>query len=151
MPQIHRILCPIDFSRTSERAADYAVGLARQLGSSVHFVHAWEMPVYGLPDRGLILGAEDVVQITDAIQKQMDACLTRHAEVDMALQARIVQGSPAREIVRVATELGAELIVMGTHGRRGVEHMLLGSVAERVVRTSTVPVLTVPPHRDGTA
>lgn len=147
MPQIHRIVCPIDFSSTSERAADYAVRLARQLGAAVHFVHAWETPAYALPDGAVLFGPEVVARITTELQKQMDACIARHAQIDVAVKGHLVQGTPAREIVRMSGELGAELIVMGTHGRTGIAHLVLGSVAERVVRTSVVPVLTIPPDR----
>lgn len=145
MPAVNRILCPVDFSETSERAATYAVSLARQLGAGIHFVHAWQMPVYAFPDGAVILGADAVAQVTDDLQKNLDAEVARHKEPDLAVQAHLVQGIPDREIARLARELDCQLIVMGTHGRTGLPHMLIGSVAERVVRTSAVPVLVVPP------
>jgi universal stress protein A len=147
MPAIHRIVCPVDFSESSERAAHYAAALARQLGAGLHFVHAWQMPVYAFPDGAVILGPDVVTQITGELQKSLDALAERHAQPDLAIQSHLVQGLADREVVRVAKELGAELIVMGTHGRTGLPHLFLGSVAERVVRTSSVPVLTVPPDR----
>lgn len=147
MPAIHRIVCPVDFSESSERAAQYAVGLARQLGAGLHFVHAWQMPVYAFPDGAVILGPDVVAQITEELQRSLDALIERHRQPELALTGHLVQGLADREIVRVAGELGAELIVMGTHGRTGLPHLFLGSVAERVVRTSPVPVLTVPPDR----
>ena len=144
MPAIHRILCPVDFSESSERASDYAVALARQLGAGVHFLHAWQMPVYAFPDGAVILGPDVVAQITGELQKSLDARVKRHQEPELAVQGHLAQGLPDREIVRMAGELGCELIVMGTHGRTGLPHLFLGSVAERVVRTSPIPVLTVP-------
>ena len=147
MPAIHRILCPVDFSESSERAADYAVALARQLGAGLHFLHAWQMPVYAFPDGAVILGPDVVAQITGELQRSLDALVERHREPELAVQGHLAQGLADREIVRVAGELGCELIVMGTHGRTGLPHLFLGSVAERVVRTSSVPVLTVPPDR----
>ncbi|AKF08508.1 universal stress protein [Sandaracinus amylolyticus] len=147
MPAIHRVLVPVDFSESSERAADYAVALARQLGAGVHFLHAWQMPVYAFPDGAVILGPDVVAQITTELQRSLDALVERHKEPELAVEGHLAQGLPDREIVRAAGELGCELIVMGTHGRTGLPHLFLGSVAERVVRSSSVPVLTVPPDR----
>ena len=147
MPAIHRIVCPVDFSETSERAAQYAAALARQLGAGLHFVHAWQMPVYAFPDGAVILGPDVVAQITDELQRSLDALIERHRGPDLAIEGHLTQGLADREIVRMAGELNAELIVMGTHGRTGLPHLFLGSVAERVVRSSSVPVLTVPPER----
>ncbi|UJR78871.1 universal stress protein [Sandaracinus amylolyticus] len=147
MPAIHRVLVPVDFSESSERAADYAVALARQLGAGVHFLHAWQMPVYAFPDGAVILGPDVVAQITTELQRSLDALVERHKEPELSVEGHLKQGLPDREIVRAAGELGCELIVMGTHGRTGLPHLFLGSVAERVVRTSNVPVLTVPPDR----
>lgn len=147
MPAIQRILCPVDFSDTSERAAQYAVRLARQLGAGIHFVHAWQMPVYAFPDGAVILGPDVVAQITSELQRSLDALVERHREPELAVEGHLVQGLADREITRMAEQLDAQLIVMGTHGRTGLTHLFLGSVAERVVRTSKVPVLTVPPDR----
>ncbi len=147
MPAIHRIVCPVDFSETSERAVQYAVALARQLGAGLHLVHAWQMPVYAFPDGAVILGPDVVAEITGELQRSLDAMIARHKEPELAIEGHLMQGVPDREIVRMAKELGVELIVMGTHGRTGLPHLFLGSVAERVVRTSDVPVLTVPPDR----
>jgi nucleotide-binding universal stress UspA family protein len=147
MPAIQRILCPVDFSETSERAARYAVALARQLGAGLHFVHAWQMPVYAFPDGAVILGPDVVAQITGELQGSLDALVARHREPELAVEGHLAQGLADREITRLANELDCQLIVMGTHGRTGLPHLFLGSVAERVVRTSPVPVLTVPPDR----
>ncbi len=147
MPAIHRILCPVDFSETSERALQYAVALARQFGAGIHLVHVWQMPVYAFPDGAVILGPDVVAEITNEMQRSLDAMIARHKEPELVIEGHLMQGVPDREVARMANQLNAELIVMGTHGRTGISHMLLGSVAERVVRTSTVPVLTVPPDR----
>ena len=147
MAAIRTILCPIDFSACSERAVLYAMDLARQFGASVHLVHAWQMPVYAFPDGAIILGPEVVSQITNELQRSLDATIKRHEDQGVAIKGHLVQGVPDREIGRMAGEIGAELIVMGTHGRTGLGHLVLGSVAERVVRTCPVPVLTVPPER----
>ncbi len=147
MTAIQRILCPVDFSETSERAAQYAVGLARQFGASIHFMHSWQMPVYGFPDGGVILGPEVVAKITAELQRNLDATVAKYQEPELSVTGHLTQGSPDREAVRLAREIGADLICMGTHGRTGLPHLFLGSVAERIVRTSPVPVLTIPPDR----
>lgn len=147
MPRITRILCPVDFSPGSERAAVYAVELAEKLGASVMLLHAWELPVYAVPDGALAFGTEVMMRVETVMTKEAEALAARLRKRGVDLQTRVVQGVPAIEIIRRTSELGAELVVMGTHGRTGLSHLLMGSVAERVVRTSEVPVLTVPPDR----
>jgi universal stress protein A len=147
MPSIRRIVCPVDFSESSDHAARYAVGLARQLGASIHFVHAWQPPVYPLPDGPIILGPEVVARITDEARRALDAVAERFRDPELTIETRLLQGATDHEIVRCASEIGADLIVMGTHGRTGLAHLVLGSVAERVVRTAGVPVLCVPRER----
>ncbi len=144
MLAIHRILCAVDFSETSERAATFAASLANKFGAELHFAHVWQMPVYAFPDGGVILGPDVVTQITADLQQNLDGVVSRHSEPGRSVQGHLMQGIPDREIVRLGKELAADWIVLGTHGRTGLSHLLLGSVAERVVRTSPVPVLTVP-------
>ena len=81
------------------------------------------------------------------MKKQAETLAARLRRPSVDVQSRVVQGAPALEITRLSAELGADLVVMGTHGRTGLSHLLVGSVAERVVRTSLVPVLTIPPDR----
>jgi nucleotide-binding universal stress UspA family protein len=148
MSRIQRILCPVDFSPTSDRAAVYAVGLAHQLGASVRFFHAWEIPPsYPLPEGALMFGADVMGMIETESKKRMDACVGQHRDAGVPVEGIVVEGYAADRIVQAATGGAVDLVVMGTHGRRGFAHALLGSVAERVVRTSPVPVLTVPMAR----
>ncbi|MGF1464914.1 MAG: universal stress protein [Sandaracinaceae bacterium] len=142
MPRIERVLCPVDFSPGSERALAYAVFLRRQLGAEVHVLHVYQLPVYALPDGALLPGPEFTVRLQDDSNKALQEMLDQHP--DEELDGHLVEGVPHAEIIRRAKELDCDLIVMGTHGRTGLERLLLGSVAERVVRTSEVPVLTVP-------
>ena len=143
MPQIKRILCPVDFSETSEHALRYGIDLASRLGADVHLLHAYQLPTYALPDGALLARPDFVNELTTELQKQLDALIHRYAGHDVPLEGKITEGLAFQEINRVAEEDGADMIVMGTHGRTGMKHLLLGSVAERVVRTATVPVLTV--------
>ena len=143
MPEIRKILIPVDFSPPSDHATDYGVDLAEQLGAEVDVVHAYQIPIYALPDGGVMVGPEFVSRLTESAQKGLDQLVERYADRKVKLRTHMADGAPHLEVQRLAEELGADLIVMGTHGRTGLRHFLLGSVAERVVRVSTVPVVTV--------
>lgn len=144
MTPITRILVPTDFSATSDAALAHARRLAEQFGASLHLVHAFAEPyaatgadLYGivpLPVR------EDLLRDAEA---RLEERLPRAEREKNGGTAEVIHGLPATAIVRHAANIGADLIVMGTHGRGGVAHLLLGSVAERVVRTAPCPVLTI--------
>ena len=142
MTDIRRILCPVDFSEPSEVAVDFAVELAAKFGAEVHLVHVYQLPVYALPDGAMMAGPEFTTKVTTELQKALAELAAKFAP--LKLETHLVEGVPYRETVRMTEELGADLVVVGTHGRTGLRHLLLGSVAERVVRSSKVPVITVP-------
>jgi len=137
-----RILVPTDGSSGVERALCHALDLAKRHGATVHAIYVVDSAGYSsLPMETSWEG------ISDMLRDEGEAALDRVRELaderDVPLDTDIVDGSPSREIVRVAEDDGADLIVMGTHGRGGLDRLLLGSVAERVVRSAPVPVLTV--------
>lgn len=139
MDPIRHILVPVDFSATSERAADYAVELAAATGAKLTLAQVIEPSPYLVP-----------ADVTDAIRSATKRELDRRAE-ELRPHARSVEtilgeGKPWQEIGKLASQVGADLIVLGTHGRRGFARAILGSVAERVVRSAPVPVVTVPGH-----
>lgn len=142
MAEIRCIVCPVDFSEPSERALEWAADLARDFGAALHLVHVYQLPVYALPDGAVIAGPEFTTRVTSELTKSLAARAEKHGIASE--RTHLVEGVPWREIIRMTEELGAEIIVMGTHGRTGLRHLLMGSVAERVVRTSPVPVVTVP-------
>jgi universal stress protein A len=137
---ITQILVPTDFSQPSERALDYARDLGHQFGASLHLLHVVNRPLLA---EGL--AAEAAVSHGAALGSEMAAEAQRrlHEAVPDAASADVVFGYAARSIVEHASRLGVDLIVMGSHGRTGIAHVLLGSVAEAVVRTAPCPVLTV--------
>ena len=143
MPDIRRILCATDFSGASKHAYEYAVDLAAKLGAAVSVIHAYQIPAYTLPD-GMV---EVPVEVEASVRERLDQQLkefsrsidTKGVKVDVHL----LDGVPYVEITHAARELKADLVVIGTHGRTGLAHLLLGSVAERVVRTCEAPVLTI--------
>ena len=140
---IQTILVPLDFGEVSEHALDVALDLAQQLRAKVHVVHVYQIPVYGFPDGAFVTGPEVASRIADASQKGLDAVVEKYAARGVTLTSSLRQGSAHEEIVETARALPAELIVVGTHGRGVIAHALLGSVTEKVVRMSPVPVLTI--------
>ena len=142
MPPIKKILAPIAFDQPSH-SLDYAVALAAQLGATVCVVHVYPIPVYSFPDGALITSPDLAAKLSAAAQKNLDAAVASRKERGVELSSLLLEGNPWEEIVAAAKKENADLVVMGTHARRGVTRALLGSVAEQVLRTSTVPVLVV--------
>lgn len=139
-----RILVPFDFSDGSERALQYAVGLAKALGAELVVLHAYEVPVVGMPD--VVATAELTTRVVQAADQGLREACAKHAVSGVRLTSQLRAQDPREAIIAVADEMDAGLIVLGTHGRTGLKRLLLGSVAEFIVRTATRPVLTV--HRD---
>jgi len=148
---LDRILVPTDFSEASGCALRYGRALSAAFGSALHVLHvvenlvahAWTAEVYVTALPGLL---DEVAR--DA-EKRLAALVTDDDRTRFGARATVLTGSPSAEIVRYAQANTIDLIVMGTHGRGVVEHMLIGSVAEKVVRKASCPVLTVRyPQRD---
>ncbi len=149
MLQLRRILVPVDFSETSDRALDEAIELASKFGATITVLHAYQIPVYGFPDGAFITGADIASQLSSAAQQRLDALVQARRAKGVELTAVLRSGVPWEEIDAVAKTSGADLIVIGTHGRRGLSRALLGSVAENVIRTTTLPVLTIKGPHEG--
>lgn len=145
MREIRKILVPTDFSVHAEAAADFAVDLAEKFEADVFFLHVYDYPTYVLPDGALLPAADVVTGMMADIAERFERIRARYAERGLRLSTETRQGVPLPEIVKYAKEISADLIVMGTHGRTGLEHFLIGSVAEKVVRKAPCPVLTVRP------
>lgn len=137
MLPIKKILVPTDFSDAAENALAYGLELAAKLGASVELVHAWQLSAYASPSSDLAKAMEH------DLARDLDDAARRHVSHGVPLHRHLRLGIPYVEIVKAASELGCQLIVMGTTGKTGLEHFLLGSVAERIVRTAECPVLTV--------
>jgi nucleotide-binding universal stress UspA family protein len=146
MIEIQRILCPVDFSEHSRRAVDHAIAIARWYGSTVTALHVFSpAPVAAYGPGPVIL---EPMVLTDADRDQLlaetRAFIAAEAAPEVAIDAVVRQGYAARGILEQAEGMRADLIVIGTHGRSGFERLVLGSVAERVLRKAGCPVLTVP-------
>ena len=137
-----RILVPTDGSEGVERAVDHATGLAVAHGASLHAVYVVNTASYGtLPMETSWEGVADMLR--DEGEAAVERVKAIADERGVPAEVALVDGTPSREIVRYAESNDCDLVVMGTHGRGGIDRLLLGSVAERVVRSSGVPVLTV--------
>jgi len=137
------ILVPTDMSPHAEAALDYACELASSLGATVHLVNVIGIPSYGVPELGLAITSSMIDAMIADNQKALEALAARKRGTATIGQILLKTGDARDSIDQTAKELGADLIVMGTHGRRGVTRALLGSVAETVVRTAPCPVLTI--------
>lgn len=141
MPFKHLIIAT-DFSESSQHALDLAVELAQRFEAELTLVHSWEAPSYSYGG-GLYLPVDLVTPIEQAAVAQLNIALTDLRVRLPRAQSMLRAGLAWEEVLAAATQAHADLIVLGTHGRRGLNRALLGSVAEKVVRLSRVPVLTV--------
>jgi universal stress protein A len=140
MIALNRILVPIDFSGTSESALKYGVALTRAFHASLHLLNVPEHPG-NAAEAEYPIGLFETMQ--NAAHDRLGHLLNDTDAQDLKPQCAMRIGQPADEIVRYAREHDIDLIVMGTHGREGVARVVMGSVAEKVVRRSGCPVLTV--------
>jgi nucleotide-binding universal stress UspA family protein len=135
------ILVPSDFQAASAAALELAVELADKLDAKLTLLHVWELPIY--PYMDFMLASEVISSVEDAatkgLERELSALRVRRPDAEGLLRTGVAWSA----IQDVIQELKPDLVVMGTHGRRGLSHLTLGSVAEKTVRLSTVPVLTV--------
>lgn len=141
-----RILVPTDFSDPSTEALDTAVAFAKLSGATLDLVHVAIEPSFVLPPPVDVapVAPIDLGAVMARISDSLGSEEARVREAGVTCESAVVVGRPDTEIVSRATSTGAQLIVMGTHGRSGLAHALLGSIAERVVQHSPCPVLIVP-------
>jgi universal stress protein A len=139
-----RILVPLDFGEPSMHALTYAKTLAEPLGASLDLLYVVPNPYVADPS-GLYMALPQ--NLLDDFEREartrLEHTLTPEERKTLKAQTSVRTGDPLVEIVEQARQTAVDLIVMGTHGRTGVSHLLLGSVAERVIRTAPCPVLTV--------
>jgi len=144
MVKVSKILVAVDFSPGSRAAVEYGAMFARALQSTVTLFH-----VYQTPDSMSAIvpgadGAADDAKDRGLAQTWLEKLRTEAKEyIDVEVAVLVEHGSPAEEIVALSHRSGFDLVVMGTHGRTGIRHVLMGSVAEAVVRLAPCPVLTI--------
>jgi universal stress protein A len=144
MTAFRKILVPVDFSPHSEEALRVAGEIARRYGGTLDIVHVYDPVVYPLPDGYVMLTQRQLDELFAVFDKQLSLMETRAEAAGVGhVETHVRQGIAAADICDFAAQGAFDLIVMGTHGRRGLSHLLLGSVAERVLRLATCPVLTL--------
>jgi nucleotide-binding universal stress UspA family protein len=144
--RLQRILLPTDFSEYSAAATTYACELAAKFDSELHLLHTLEIHPLATPDFGMGLALPRYAEESKAAaEKAMTTAIDPAWSAGHRVIHVLREGSPHAEIVRYARDKEIDLIVLATHGRTGLSHVLMGSVAENVVRTAPCPVLTVRP------
>jgi nucleotide-binding universal stress UspA family protein len=139
---IRRILVPVDFSEAALGVLEYALEIARDRGAEVTLLHVVGVPVAPFdPAYGVAADPKMLLDLQSGAEKGLAEMVERFPGTEIRTQVHT--GSPSREIVREAKEWNADLVVIGTHGRTGLRHVFLGSVAENVVRLAPCPVLTL--------
>jgi nucleotide-binding universal stress UspA family protein len=141
MKLFKQILVPTDFEACSAEALGVAIGLARAFDGKVTILHVWQIPVY--PYMVPALNSELISSVQERAADRLAQELHGLRMASANAEALLKTGTASDGILEATKEMEPDLIVMGTHGHRGVRHGLLGSVAEKIVRISTVPVLTV--------
>jgi nucleotide-binding universal stress UspA family protein len=144
---IRTILVPIDFSVHSKNALKYAVPIAEQFGAALHLVYVVEPTIYPA-DLGfgqvVLPGVEDELREKGA--EELQGLIEREIGTRVKASSAVRTGNPHQEILAEAEERNVDLIVVATHGHSGVEHMLFGSTADRIVKRAHCPVLTIRPQ-----
>jgi nucleotide-binding universal stress UspA family protein len=144
MKPIAKILVPVDFSSHSSEALRFAADMSNRYNASLELLHVFHVTTYALPEGYVVPSSEQVQLAMKELESQLEAA--KQAALDASartVHTTLVQGGVTTEILRYAKERECDLIVMGTHGRTGMKHLLMGSVAEQIVRVATCPVLTL--------
>jgi len=150
MVEIRRILVPVDFSEVAPILAKWAKGFAKQLNAKIILTYVLEdLSTY----EGIFVDLKTLTELENPLyegaKKSMEDFLKEHFSDFPDVEPVLEKGDVVETILRVAQEKGADLIVIGTHGRKGLDRILFGSVAEGVVKNSPIPVVTLNPYRAG--
>ena len=137
------ILVPTDFSKPAQAALDYAIALAEKLDAKVHLLNVVDLQGFQVSDLGTSLTPETINMIVSGNTGALDRLAEARQATGRIGELVLRTGDPHDVIGQVAGQLNVDLIVMGTHGRRGIRQAMLGSVADTIVRTARCPVLTV--------
>jgi nucleotide-binding universal stress UspA family protein len=137
-----KILIATDFSPPARRAVELGGTIAAAMGAEVLLLHVYSLPIAMVPETVVAISPSHLAELTQQRERALaDTAASLTALGVKQMRSRVVEGVPWKEITRIAADEGADLIVVGTHGHGGIVHFLLGSVAERVVRTAGRPVL----------
>lgn len=148
MTEIKKILFPDDFSENASKILQYVLSISEAYNSTIYLLHVvQDLHRWGkvyIPHTSMDVFQKEALE---GAEKAMDRVCEEQLEGRTNLQRRIVSGDPATEILKTIEAEDIDLVIMGTHGRKGLEHVILGSVAENVVKKSSAPVMTVNPYK----
>ncbi len=142
MISLKKILCPIDHSDCSKEALKYAVSFAMKDEAKLYLLHIIDIRSF---NDSLVAMSQQIPdeETLELLRMKLLDCIPEDIRDDMDVEATVIQGIPFAEIISTAKEKEIDMIVIGSHGRTGISHMMLGSVSEKVVRKAPCPVLTV--------
>jgi len=145
MIDLHRILVPTDFSKYSHNALKYAAAFAEKFGAEIYLLHVVQDLALFIPEAVSVAPpvTPPIEQMTAAVLEGLQRVIRENELGRFIVHCEVREGTPFYEIIQFAKETEIDLIIMGTHGRGGLAHVLLGSVTEKVVRKAPCPVLTV--------
>lgn len=141
--RMKKILVPIDFSDCAKKALQYAIPFAEQHSAEIVLLYVAPSPAYAGGEYGIIDTSAMNAELTTAGEKRLETFATEELRAKVPVETMVRTGSPTAEIIDVASKVPADIIVISTHGYSGLKHVLLGSVAEHVVRHAPCPVLVV--------
>ncbi len=146
MKEIQNIIVPVDFLEHTDNLVEFALYMAKKLDSTIRFIHVVENPYsyaeYSFPSMNIFQN-----ELVDLAEEKMKLLVEKNSTTCAGCEGKVRIGNVVESIVDFATEEKGDLVIVGTHGRKGLEKMWLGSVAERVVRRSPCPTLTCNPYR----
>jgi nucleotide-binding universal stress UspA family protein len=148
MTRFQTILVPVDFSAHSDKALDCALMLAKTFGARVHLLHAYHLPIQVATPDQVIIPRDFWTAVRDSAARKLEKALQKIAVAGIEGETHLAELPPAQAITQTAETISADLIVMGTRGLTGLKHVLLGSVAERTIRSAPCPVMTVKDESD---
>lgn len=148
MAKIERILVPVDFSRGAKAAMEHAIPVAERVGARIDVLHVWQPPPYVVPEMVVTVPGGSSLPFDDFMKSRTSKDLQAFLEpfqqaTPVAIAGHVESGTPRDVILEYAQSNGVDLVVMGTHGHRGLMHLLMGSVAEGIVRAAPCPVMTI--------
>lgn len=148
MVEVKKILYPCDLTQNSTKILPYVLSMAEKYGSTIYLIHVvQDLSEWGgffIPHISFDVLQKEAVQ---AAEKALDKVCEEQLESCPNFQKRLVVGDPASEILKEVEAEGIDMVIMGTHGTKGLEHTVFGSVADKVVRKAHVPVMVINPHK----
>jgi nucleotide-binding universal stress UspA family protein len=146
MREIHKIIVPVDFLQHTDPLVNYALYVAKRFESALRFIHVVDNPhsyaEYSYPSVGVF-----EIELMEYAEANMKQLVEKHRTSSLDCQGKVFRGNVVENIISFARDEEGDLIIIGTHGRKGLEKMWLGSVAERVVRRAPCPTLTCNPYK----